>query len=72
MELSERRVAATIQYLIKKGIESSRITGRGYGETELVNNCGNNKVCAETDHEKNRRSEFILAIDCDLYSKKEF
>jgi outer membrane protein OmpA-like peptidoglycan-associated protein len=71
LELSERRVKATIQYLTEKGISSSRITGRGYGETELVNKCGNNSKCTEAGHERNRRSEFILAIDCDLYSKQE-
>jgi outer membrane protein OmpA-like peptidoglycan-associated protein len=69
LQLSEKRVKATIQYLKEKGILSSRITGRGYGETELVNNCGNNNKCTEARHEENRRSEFILAIDCDLYSQ---
>nr|WP_237690533.1 OmpA family protein [Salegentibacter lacus] len=72
LELSERRVKATIQYLTEEGISGSRITGRGYGETELINNCGNNNSkCSEPDHEKNRRSEFILAIDCDIYAKNE-
>lgn len=72
LELSEERVQATIQYLITKGVSDSRITGRGYGETELLNNCGNNSICAEAEHEKNRRSEFIIAIDCDLYSEKKY
>ncbi|PRX46243.1 OmpA family protein [Salegentibacter salegens] len=72
MQLSERRVEATIKYLIAKGISEARITGRGYGETELLNNCGNNYKCTEAGHEENRRSEFILAIDCDIYSKNEF
>jgi outer membrane protein OmpA-like peptidoglycan-associated protein len=70
MQLSQRRVEATIQYLIERGISGSRITGRGYGETELVNYCGNNNNCPEEEHRKNRRSEFILSIDCDLYSEK--
>lgn len=72
MELSERRVEATFKYLTEKGISKDRITGRGYGETELLNNCGNNSNCTETGHEENRRSEFILAIDCDIYAKNEF
>lgn len=71
MKLSEKRVAATIQYLTDRGISKTRITGRGYGETELLNNCGNNIECNETGHERNRRSEFILSIDCALYSEKD-
>jgi len=67
MKLSQNRVKATIAYLTNKGISGSRLTGRGYGETELVNNCGNNSPCTEAEHERNRRSEFILSIDCDLY-----
>ena len=70
MELSKKRVEATVQYLVGKGVPGARITGRGYGETELINNCGNNNRCSEAEHRKNRRSEFILSIDCDLYSRK--
>jgi len=72
LKLSESRVKATTEYLIEQGISGSRITGRGYGETELTNPCGNNAGCAEVEHRNNRRSEFILSIDCDLYSQKRF
>lgn len=58
--LSQRRAKATVAYLIKKGISSSRIEGVGFGETQLTNNCGNNVKCSERDHQQNRRSEFIL------------
>ena len=68
LKLSMERVEVTRNYLIKKGVDGSRISGRGYGETELLNNCRNNIPCAEKEHEKNRRSEFILSINCDLYS----
>lgn len=61
MYLSERRARSTMQYIIKKGgISKSRITGRGYGETALVNDCTNNKKCSEEQHQQNRRSEFIV------------
>jgi len=61
MYLSERRAKSTIKYIIEKGkIDSSRITGRGYGETSLVNKCVNGKPCKDQDHERNRRSEFIV------------
>ncbi|MEW7290745.1 OmpA family protein [Aquimarina sp. 2304DJ70-9] len=61
MYLSERRAQSTIKYIVKKGgIKASRVTGRGYGETNLVNDCGNNKKCSNDEHQLNRRSEFIV------------
>ncbi|WP_083644871.1 OmpA family protein [Christiangramia flava] len=70
IRLSEDRVKATRNYLIEKGVDSLRISGRGYGENEPVNNCRNGVPCSEADHERNRRSEFILSINCDLYEGK--
>lgn len=70
IELSQKRVQVTREYLINMGVDESRISGRGYGETELVNNCRNGVPCSEASHEMNRRSEFILSINCDLYTGK--
>ena len=58
--LSNRRVQATINYIVANGIERSRLTGRGYGETQLVNGCSNKINCSENEHQRNRRSEFII------------
>ncbi|MGA9590686.1 MAG: OmpA family protein, partial [Salegentibacter sp.] len=71
LELSKKRVAATIAYLERKGIDVGRLSGRGYGETELLNDCRNGMPCSETQHEKNRRSEFILSIDCKIFAELE-
>ncbi|WP_024772857.1 OmpA family protein [Aquimarina macrocephali] len=61
MSLSERRAKSTIKYIIGKGkIDKSRITGRGYGETQLVNACADDVSCSEEQHQRNRRSEFII------------
>ncbi len=61
MYLSERRAKSTIKYIIEKGgIDKSRISGRGYGESNLVNECANGKPCADDEHQRNRRSEFIV------------
>ncbi|HEX8515521.1 MAG TPA: OmpA family protein [Bacteroidia bacterium] len=62
--LSERRAKASIDY-IKKGISNpSRITGKGYGETRLANQCAcegeNVKEYTEEEHQMNRRTEFIV------------
>ena len=56
--LSERRALTTAQYVISKGIEASRITGIGMGESTPVNDCGSG--CSEEEHQMNRRSEFII------------
>ena len=61
MALSERRNKSTIQYIIDKGgIDSERLTGRGYGESQLLNDCSNGVSCTEEQHQLNRRSEFIV------------
>lgn len=61
MDLSERRVRNTITYLVEKGgIDRSRITGRGYGETQLLNECKDGVKCSDEKHRLNRRSEFII------------
>jgi outer membrane protein OmpA-like peptidoglycan-associated protein len=64
LALSERRAQSTRDYLIQMGIDRSRILAKGYGETKLTNNCGNvieNAVeCLESQHDLNRRSEFII------------
>ncbi|SDS14958.1 OmpA family protein [Christiangramia echinicola] len=68
VKLSQNRVQVTREYLVNMGVSEDRISGRGYGETELVNNCRNGIPCSEASHEKNRRSEFILSINCDIYT----
>lgn len=60
LSLSNRRAKATIKYMIDRGIDPDRITGRGYGELELINNCSDGVVCQDYLHEQNRRSEFII------------
>ncbi|WP_348812396.1 OmpA family protein [Flavobacterium maritimum] len=59
--LSDRRAKATINWLIKNGVEPSRLTGKGYGETQLVNKCADGVKCTEEEHQENRRSEFIIS-----------
>lgn len=58
MDLSNRRAKSTVQYIISKGIDASRISGKGYGESEPKENCKEN--CTEEQHAINRRSEFII------------
>ena len=58
LELSERRAQSTVQYVISQGVEASRISGEGKGETDPKFDCGSN--CTQEQHDKNRRSEFII------------
>ncbi|HSR61620.1 MAG TPA: OmpA family protein [Robiginitalea sp.] len=58
--LSQKRADATVQYMISKGIAAERVSGEGFGETRLINRCTNGVRCADTEHELNRRSEFII------------
>ena len=61
MWLSDRRVRRTINYIVSHGnISRDRLTGRGYGESQLVNGCPNSIDCSENEHQRNRRSEFIV------------
>ncbi|WP_298360314.1 OmpA family protein [Runella sp.] len=63
LRLSERRARAAFDYLIRKGITPSRLEARGYGESELVNDCNDGANCEEAEHRLNRRTEFkILAV----------
>ncbi len=62
-DLSERRNISTKKWLIDHGIDSSRLIGRGYGESNPINTCKNNVPCSEAAHQLNRRSEFIILED---------
>jgi len=58
LKLSNSRAQATVQYIISKGIDASRISGVGKGEASPLNTCGDS--CTDEQHAKNRRSEFTI------------
>jgi len=58
--LSDIRAKSTINWLVKNGVDPSRLIGKGYGENLLVNNCSDGVECTEEEHQLNRRSEFII------------
>ena len=60
LQLSERRAAAAVAYIVSEGVDSARITSKGYGETELVNRCKNGVECSEEAHQQNRRTELKI------------
>jgi peptidoglycan-associated lipoprotein len=55
--LSSQRAASAVAYIVSQGVDSSRITAKGYGETKILNKCTNNVPCSEQQHQLNRRTE---------------
>jgi outer membrane protein OmpA-like peptidoglycan-associated protein len=60
LKLTNDRAKKVINYIVANGIDPSRVSGRGYGETQLLNNCAKGVKCSEAEHELNRRTEFII------------
>ncbi|MDB4088576.1 OmpA family protein [Flavobacteriales bacterium] len=64
LALSNRRAKAVRDYVVKKGIDASRINGIGYGESKLLNNCAceptSQSDCSDEQHQANRRTEFRI------------
>jgi outer membrane protein OmpA-like peptidoglycan-associated protein len=58
MELSQKRAATAMDYIVAKGINKSRLSAKGMGETQLVNRCKDGVECSEDEHAQNRRTEF--------------
>lgn len=59
-ELSSKRAASTLDYIIEHGIPVSRISAKGYGESQPIIRCVPDDACNEEQHELNRRSEFVI------------
>jgi len=60
LALSQRRAQSAVDYLVSRGIARDRMVARGYGETRLVNNCGNGVPCTREQHQANRRTEVTV------------
>ncbi|WP_421824974.1 OmpA family protein [Flagellimonas oceanensis] len=60
MRLSERRAKSTLEWLVEKGIDRDRLSSKGYGESQLINNFSNGVNCSKEAHQLNRRSMFII------------
>ena len=56
LDLSQRRSEAVVDALVKLGVDRSRLTGKGYGETDLV--VRNAQI--EAEHARNRRVQFVI------------
>jgi peptidoglycan-associated lipoprotein len=72
IDLSQRRADSAVAYLVKKGIDPRRLLAKGYGESQLVNDCkceGAVKVpCTDAQHQENRRTT-IKTLDVNFDPK---
>lgn len=55
--LSQLRAEAAIKYIVSRGIDTSRLVAKGYGETKPLNRCRDGVSCSELEHQLNRRTE---------------
>lgn len=60
MTLSQNRAEAAVDYIVSKGIDQSRITAKGYGESKLTNLCKDGVTCSEMQQQMNRRTEITV------------
>lgn len=56
--LSEKRAQQTKLYLVKNGIDATRINAKGLGETQSLSNC--KESCTVNELDADRRVEFII------------
>ena len=57
IDLSQRRAANAVLYLVKHGVNRNRVKVVGYGETRLKVTC---IECTELEHQRNRRTEIKI------------
>jgi outer membrane protein OmpA-like peptidoglycan-associated protein len=60
LKLSQKRALSTVEYIKNHGVESDRISAKGFGEKQLANKCRKGIECSDQEHEFNRRTEFVI------------
>ncbi|WP_452221100.1 OmpA family protein [Lacinutrix salivirga] len=60
LDLSKRRAAATLEYLVSRGIQRNRLRSIGYGEMQPLNQCDKEDICTDEEYDINRRCEFKI------------
>ena len=64
MKLSDKRAKSSAKYIQEHITNPERISGKGYGESLLLNDCGCEGAvtsdCSEEEHQVNRRTEFLV------------
>jgi outer membrane protein OmpA-like peptidoglycan-associated protein len=61
LKLSQARAQSAVDYILSSNsIDKNRLKARGYGESQLVNECKDGAPCSETQHLQNRRTELKI------------
>lgn len=72
-QLSQKRAESAVAYIVQGGVDTSRITARGYGETQPVNACTDGVTCTDEQHAANRRTELrITGISPDALERRRW
>ena len=58
--LSQKRADNTVEYIVASGIDSNRIYGKGYGESQISNGCTDGVRCTSEEHKQNRITEYMI------------
>ena len=72
MTLSDKRAKSAVEYIVSRGIKSSRITSKGYGESVPLNKCVDGVTCTDREYQFNRRTEFKVTgfLEATNFAKK--
>lgn len=71
-KLSQRRAQSAVDYLVSRGVPRKRIAAKGFGESQLLNDCADGKDCAENLHQANRRTDVrVVNIDEAIRKQKD-
>jgi outer membrane protein OmpA-like peptidoglycan-associated protein len=71
LKLSNERALSCYNNLIEGGVPAKQLLYKGYGETQLVNNCKNGVTCSEQENEVNRRVELKVLSEGEVIGKEE-
>lgn len=58
--LSQKRAESAVNWIVNHGIDTNRISAKGYGETKIKNRCVDGVKCSEAEHQENRRTEIKI------------
>ena len=58
--LSQRRADSAVKHIVDSGIDSNRIYGKGYGESQISNGCTDGVRCTKEEHKQNRITEYSM------------
>lgn len=60
LNLTQKRAITILNKLRQLGLRNNQVTAKGYGETKLLNHCGNQVRCNSPEHMQNRRVSFMI------------